>query len=189
MDEPKPQDSTNKNNDGTMRAVIVSLIICMIIAVLGAGFGIYGSIQANRALGIINPESDEGTEAGDENSYGKPTSADEIQYITVAYNDIKDYVDISKEEGTIDYYTYDSNDEYVGDPIETDVTEIINYVFDNDLQYLGEEGYLDETTWAVEVGSDQGYSYVSGESDPPEWFKALLKKLDVDKKGYKSKSL
>ncbi len=188
MDEPKPQDSTN-NNENAMRAVIVSLIICMILAVLGTGFGIYGSIQANRALGIIEQKSDEDDESSDENSYGKPTNADEIQYITIAYNDIKDYVDISREEGTIDYYTYNADEEYVGDPIETNVTDIINYIFDNDLQYLGDNDYLDNTTWAIEITSDQGYSYVSGESDPPEWFNALLKKLDVDKKGYKSKSL
>jgi hypothetical protein len=188
-------DNTKKNKDKLLSGIIIALVICMVLAVLGTCFGIYGTIQANNALTKLDddyPGEDmefDGGEIADENKYSKPSTVDEIELVAISYNDNKDFVDIVKnqEESYIDYYTSDENGDYVGTPIETDVTELLQYVFDNDLEYLGDNDILDNETWSLEIDTSEGVSYISGESNPPKWFNELLKKLDVDNKGYKSR--
>jgi len=196
----KPEYLKNtKTTENTMRAVIIVLIICVILSVLGVGLGIYGSIQANSALSQLNGElieDEEDLDSEDEEdepySFGKPTNADEISYISISYNGKNDFIEISNGEEDDQYayyYAYDENGNEIGDEAEVDIKGIVQHVFDNDLQYLGENEPTDNETWSVEVDSTYGYSYISGESEAPEWFKTLLQKLDVDNKGYQSKTI
>ncbi|MBR2725366.1 hypothetical protein IKE97_01820 [Candidatus Saccharibacteria bacterium] len=190
--KPEPVNNTKKP-ENTMRVVIIVLIICAILSVLGVGLGIYGSIQANNAISQLGEYFDEPTETNefiDEPEYGKPSSIEDINYIGITYNDNKDYIDIVKdEEGSyIEYYAYDSNDEFVGDSVETDVNDIFKYIFDNDLGNFGEDNSLDTISWEIEISSSNGSCYASGSSNPPEWFNTILEKLDAQNKGYKSKT-
>lgn len=201
MNEENHKDYFNtKNAESTMKTVIIVLIVCMILAVLGVGFGIYSTIQVNRinndyygeeSTGANLTEDDDDTDEAIEFVYGKPSKAEEIEFITISYNDNKDFVDIYKNEDDqgIDYYTYNEDGETISDTVETDPTEIIKFIFDNSLENLGDYTEIDNEKWSVEVDFDNKYSYASGDSDTPEWFNELLKKLDVDNKGYKSKNL
>ena len=184
-----------KNAESTMKAVIITLIVCTILSVLGTGFGIYGTIQANRALSELNgdaseEEINEDLDETTEFTYGKPTSAEEIKYVMISYNNNQDFVEIyNDEEGQEIIYSAGSEDEENSnaETVETGVNEILNHIFDNDIEYLGDNEVLDDETWSIEVDTADKLSYISGNSDAPEWFNELLKKLDVDNKGYKSR--
>ena len=184
-----------KNAESTMKAVIITLIVCTILSVLGTGFGIYGTIQANRALSELNGEAseeeiNEDLDETTEFTYGKPTSAEEIKYVMISYNNNQDFVEIyNDEDGQEIIYSADNEDEENSnaETVETGVNEVLKHIFDNDIEYLGDNEVLDDETWSIEVDTADKTSYISGNSDAPEWFNELLKKLDVDNKGYKSR--
>ncbi|MBR3122269.1 hypothetical protein IKF28_02375 [Candidatus Saccharibacteria bacterium] len=196
-DNQKPEYIKNtKTTENTLRVIIVVLIICTVLSILGIGLGAYGAIQANNALGQLSEfidtddETIESEEYSDEPIYGKPSSVEEIEYIGINYNNGQDYIDIVKDEDGdyIEYYAYDSNNEYNGEVVETSVDDIFKYVFDNNLEHFGEENSFDNTSWEVEISSTNGSCYAKGESNLPDWLNALLEKLDVQNKGYKSKA-
>lgn len=182
----------------TLKATLVIVFCLAIIALIGAGFGIYGTIQANRALHYLESDdssldikSDDLDEEAldDETSFTKPTTADDITYASLVYNNGQDYIDIINDgaDSNIDYYTVTDDDETIENSVTTGVTDILNYIYENDLNYLGENDYNEDDIWSLEVDTEDGYSYVGGTSTAPDWFNELLKKLDIDKNGYQSK--
>ena len=191
-----PEQLNTKTTENTLRVIIVVLIISTILAVLGTGLGIYSTITANQLLSKYNEDNSEGMELEsefvDEPEYSKPENIDDINYIGITYNNGKDFIDIVRdEEGNyIEYYTFDNNDEYVGEIAENaNIDDIFGYVFEKDLDKFGEESFLGDVSWGVEISSTDGSCYVSGNSDQPDWLNALLKKLDADSKGYKHNTL
>lgn len=183
-----------KNNETTLKTIVVIVFVCMILGIAGTGFGIYGTIQANRALSYLEgagPVESGGqtiSEGDDvEIEYGLPDSASEIDAVYITYNGGNDYIDIY--DGILDYYTYDEEGEYVGEDMDANSEELYQYVFDNYLEYLGDSSPEGEETWAFEVSSGNKVGYVGGNGEEPEWFSTLLKKLNADEKGYKSKNL
>lgn len=197
--EQKPKCSCHCTNN---KKTIYSLIfVAILLAVIGAGSGIYASIQANRALNYIdkaelidetdytNEETVLDDDQAEETSFGLPSSKDSIEYISIFYNDGKDYIDAIRDEDEgdeIEYYAYNEEEGYIGDTEETDVSNIFQYVMDNVLQYLGDNESTDEDTWGIEVSSAEGDSFIGGTGTAPDWFNDLLKELNVDQKGYKS---
>ena len=176
----------------TLKSTMVTVFCLAIVALFGAGFGIYGTIQANRALSYLEEEelatnnedtTSDSVDDSEESSFVIPTEADDIVYISVTYNDGQDYIDIANDgtDSSISYY-----DDSTENTTTTDVTEIVQYVFDNNLDYLGDNEYNEEDTWSLDVETEDGYSYVGGTGSAPEWFNDLLKKLDADKNGYQS---
>lgn len=185
-----------KNAESTMKAVIVTLIICTILAVLGTGLGIYSTIQANRAISAIygdgtneveSTDGDEEDESTVEFTYGKPASAEEIEYVSISYNNNQDFIEIynDEEDQSITYYT-EGGEDSKSETVESGVNDVLKHIFEKDLEYLGDNDILENETWSIEVDTADKTSYISGDSAAPEWFNELLKKLDVDNKGYKS---
>lgn len=189
------QTTQTNSNSNTLKSLVVIVFCLAIIAFIGAGFGIYGTIQANRALsyleenGLTSEDSlSDDLSDSEEPSFDKPTTASDIAYVSIVYNNGQDYIDITSDgtDGNIDYYTSTEDGEVIENPIDTDTTDLANYIFDNDLSYLGDNDYDETNTWSIEVDTENGYSYVGGTGTAPDWFNDLLKKLDVDKNGYQS---
>lgn len=187
-------------NCASGKTVYSLIFIALLIAIIGAGFGIYGTIQANRALSYINGDaetssseisSDDGVieQVDDEEDFGLPTNKEAIEYVAIVYNDGKDYIDIFRDEedgDSIEYYTYTDDEQYVGDTEQVDVSGIFGYIMDKDVQYLGDGDYTGDEAWGIEVSSTDGFSFVGGTDSAPDWFNDLLKELNADQKGYKS---
>lgn len=212
------EESTNNNlkrelesTERTLKHAISLLVICAIFAVLGTGLGIYGTVQSERALKILsdneltadtesedNEETnisdlvsdDEGEDDNDDSIFEKPASVDDIESIEIAYNDNKDFISVSNS-GTVEYYTYDENEEYIGNTVRSDAKGLIKHVFENDLDKLGEEEEPDnvESAWSIYVYTENGYSSAFGTGEAPDWFNQLLDKLDAKNMGYQSRSL
>ena len=200
-DYKKPEYLDARSTERTIRHMLVALVVIGILATLGASFGIYATIQINNILSpysrtavsesLLKDADSESDVTTTESSYGVPTNKDSIEYISIVYNNGKDFVDIindANEENGLEYYTFDDNDEYIGDVENINVDEYLQYFMDNDVQYLGDDEYTGDEYWGVEVTSDEGVAFVGGTSDAPEWFNNLLKKLNVDQKGYKYKN-
>lgn len=191
--EGNSNSSPNKNMERTLKCTLAFTIVCAVLSLIGAGFGIYGTIRAEHALELIANQNeafeDEGfAEDIEEYTYGKPASADEIDFVSISYNDDQDYIDILKEDNSADYYAYDQDGEYIGNTTEIDTSDIFKYIFDQDLNYLSDSNeYEDDYTWSIEVSSSDGTSHAEGSGAEPEWFTDLLRKLDVDNKGFFSK--
>lgn len=196
MDNTPDQVSQNlskKDLEKTLTGLIVVTIITAIIAILGAGFGVYGTIQANRTIKYLednfNADFSDTDTSSVEETYGKPTSSESIASVYIMYNDASDFVNVY-DSNEVEYYTYDENDEYTGSTIEIDSSEIFKYIYDNDLEYLGDNDYDGEEVWSLEVVTNEDtYSYVGGTAETPEWFNDLLTKLNVSANGYQSKAL
>ena len=190
-DEKKTKDVV-KAEKISRRAIAVA-VIGIILAVVGMGFGIYGTIQANKTSdeSISDEEEDFDDEDGEEitadydegeaeDEFAKPTSADEIAWISLAYDNGDKAIDVYKEDMEVYYYTANDEAESGWDVETKDIDgKIFNYVFDNDVQYLDRYGELENETWFLEVGMEEGASYANGEGEMPDWFKALLKELGV----------
>lgn len=199
-DEPKSKCSGCRCAEKSIHTMSILLIIAMILAAVGTCFGIYATIQANRALSYVegNVISDDeelsddvasDDEQTEETTSGVPSSKDAIESVYIVYNGGKDYIDITRdnEDGSgIDYYTYDENDEYVGNFEEVDISPILQYIMDNDIQYLGNNEYNENDSWGVEIYTADNISYIGGNDPAPDWFNSLLQELNVDQKGYKS---
>ncbi|MBP5648290.1 hypothetical protein J6X04_03345 [Candidatus Saccharibacteria bacterium] len=190
-DEKKTKDVV-KAEKISRRAIAVA-VIGIILAVVGMGFGIYGTIQANKTSdeSISDEEEDFDDEDGEEitadydegeaeDEFAKPTSADEIAWISLAYDNGDKAIDVYKEDMEVYYYTANDEAESGWDVETKDIDgKIFNYVFDNDVQYLDRYEELENETWFLEVGMEEGASYANGEGEMPDWFKALLKELGV----------
>lgn len=190
-DEKKTKDVV-KAEKISRRAIAVA-VIGIILAVVGMGFGIYGTIQANKTSdeSISDEEEDFDDEDGEEitadydegeaeDEFAKPTSADEIVWISLAYDNGDKAIDVYKEDMEVYYYTANDEAESGWDVETKDIDgKIFNYVFDNDVQYLDRYEELENETWFLEVGMEEGASYANGEGEMPDWFKALLKELGV----------
>lgn len=197
MDNTSENGSTNlsrKDLEKTLTGVIIVLIVATLLAVTGFGFGIYSTIQVNRTTKYL--EESLGADLSDvdeadtiEETYGKPSSAEDIESVYITYNNGMDYINIYNSD-EIEYFTYDDNDEYVGETTETSTADIIKYIFDNDLEYLGDNEYTGDEIWSVEIATTEDtYSFVGGTGETPEWLNELLNKLDANSKGYQSKKL
>lgn len=131
----------------------------------------------NKFKNISTTDSDTG------HFYGKPRSAEEISYIEIVYNNGKDYVSINKEN-IINYYTYDKDGNTIYNKVDTDTSEIINYIYENDLKYLKNYKHMENEKWALEIYSPGASCLISGKNSPPKWFNKLLEKLNVEENGY-----
>lgn len=190
-DEKKTKDVVEAEK--ISRRAIAVAVIGIILAVVGMGFGIYGTIQANKTSdeSISDEEEDFDDEDGEEitadydegeaeDEFAKPTSADEIAWISLAYDNGDKAIDVYKEDMEVYYYTANDEAESGWDVETKDIDgKIFNYVFDNDVQYLDRYEELENETWFLEVGMEEGASYANGEGEMPDWFKALLKELGV----------
>lgn len=172
---------------------MIITIICCVVSALSLGFGIYSIIRVNNTLSTEHLIEDEGfNEDVMEPTYRKPSSAEEIESVSIAYNDQKDYIDFYNDNEGVEYYTYDDDDEYVGETSGADNSELIKYVFEKSLPNLPDEepDFSDSDTWSIEITSTDGANvYTSGTGEYPEWFKALLDKLDAKNKGFKSQNI
>ena len=201
----KKQDNeeiTQKNNESKSNltlAIVTS--ICLILSIIGISLSIYNTVKINQKdhqltllLDELRQEENnydchncekhedwsDWDDEEDDDYFGLPQDADSIANIEIYYNDYNDYVDIYDD--SIGYYT----DSGFVEILPTDNSEFIQYFFDNDLQYLGNNIEKYNETWGITVyTTDNHRSYVGG-SEVPEWVKDLLKKLDVDTHSHKS---
>ncbi|MBR3236066.1 hypothetical protein IKF92_00055 [Candidatus Saccharibacteria bacterium] len=195
-DNQKPENLSAKSLVSTVHTITIVLIVCMILAVAGVGLGIYSTIQVNNTISQFSDEEAGSFEAEDEfvdePEFSKPATVNDIDYVAITYNNGKDYVNIVKDEDEgdyIDYYALDTEGDYHGEDIETDVSPLFNYIFENDLEHCGKESFDLDVAWGIEISSTDGSCYASGNTEQPDWFNAILKKIDADNKGYKSKTI
>ena len=201
---PVPEQNTNimaksMNEKKKTNGMLIGMILCAIFAVGGIGFGVWAMMDGNAKEARMNNDINElrqqvedlkNKNNDDEGDYiyGKPDFVNEIDSIFVTYNgDNKDAVDIF--DGEIQYYTFNAELEQIEESehiIETDTTEIMEYVFDN-LDYLTEDETLIINDWSIEVNSGNKSCKISGTGEYPEWFKELLNKMNVSEYGNYSK--
>lgn len=150
---------------------IISLIVLVVLILLGTS---------------LTKNTEENPETG--HFYGKPKSIEDIRTIDIVYNNGKDYIFISNKK-ELTYFTFDKEGKMVYKTYEIDTSDIIKYIYENDIDYLKEDKHIDNEKWSLEVSSPGSSCIISKKTNQPEWFDELLEKLEVDKKGYLSKTL
>ena len=149
-------------------SVVISVIILLLI----------GTII------LINNKSNSKEIAATGHFYGKPRSVEEIDFIDIVYNNGKDYVHISNNK--INYYTYDKEENSIDNIIDIDTSEIINYIYENDLKYLKDYEHIENERWSLRVSAPGMHCLISSKKEEPKWFDKLLQKLNVEENGYLS---
>lgn len=161
-------EKLNKKNGNKKIFIIVSIIVAVLLV---------GCI----ALVINNKKEEPINYTG--HFYGKPSSIEDIELIEVVYNNGKDEIAISPDN-VINYYTYDKDGNSIDNCIDQDTSDIINYIYKNDLKYLEEYKKVNNAKWSLSIKGPGRSCLISSKESEPEWFKELLKKLNVDEKGY-----
>lgn len=184
------EKKSTRSLDKTLRNVMIATVICAVVATIGVGFGVYGTIQANRAIAILEEyeNSEDDLYSDLEATYEKPQSVDDIVTVWISYNGSEDYISI--ENGEMYYYAFDDEGEEISEDLEIDTKEIMQYIFDNDLGYISDtepDDFEDDVDWSLEIDTEDAYSFIGDKGEAPEWFNKLLEKLDVNTHGYKSK--
>ena len=180
------------------KMMLYGMIVLAVLAVGGIGFGIWAMVdgniqkaQLNSQIAVLNERIEElgGWEEDEpyenDSYFGKPESVDQIDSIFISYNGGKDFVDIL--EGEVRYYAFDeegNTTDETSNVLEVDTTGLKQYVFNNDLEYLGSYYPEEEYEWLVVVNGVGMSSTAYGVGEYPEWFAALLKELKVDEHGY-----
>ncbi len=80
--------------------------------------------------------------------------------------------------------SYDKDENNIEKVVETDTSDIINYVYENDLTYLKGFRNVKDAKWLLEVDGPGAGAFISGTKEEPKWFKELLKELKADENGY-----
>ena len=178
--------SSNNANAGT----IVALLMAIIIAIAGVVLGVTALMKANQALTALDKN---GISASNEVADSEEDFIDEedvtgsVDYITITYNNGKDYIDIF--DGGMDYYTIDENDNVSNREVSKDTSQIFSEIRDKYLSNLTDEEVKENATWGIEFGDFQNDYAASGTGEAPEWFNNILNQLELDKYGYQSKNL
>ena len=195
ISNPTHNEPTANPANNSLKGVYVTLLIVGILAFAGIALGIFGTVQASRAMHYLKvrgldteieevsdevPDDDE-----EENVFTAPTDAEDITSITITYNNDNDYISLVRDLGTIEYYAYDETDDYKSNIIEKDVSDIIKYIFDNGSTLITDEGDY-SLPWIIEIETEDSRGYINGTSPSPAWFDTLLNMLDVNTNGYLS---
>ena len=155
------------------RKIILSIIILTVILLL---IGV---------VIVINNKSNSKEIAATGHFYGKPRSVEEIDSIDTVYNNGKDYVHISNNN-KINYYTYDKEGNSIDNIIDINTSEIINYIYGNDLKYVKDYEHIENERWSLRVNAPGMHCLISSKKTEPKWFDKLLKKLNVEENEYLS---
>ena len=177
--------SPSKNASSLWAAIIV----CFFLALIGIGLGIYGITQANVSPNIIASDIEEAASNLEEEVVvcALPSNANAIEYILLLYNDINDYIEISKDN-SIDFYTYIKNANGGGaetsTTINADTSDLIRFFYDNDLQYFSEGNnpeIANDWVWSVTVSTNNNECTVGSNQTTPEWLNTLINMANTKK--------
>lgn len=186
--EQKPTENTKntiKESSNSNAGIVIALLIAILLAVAGVVLGVTSLIKSNQALSQLN-ETSVVEDAGEDFLYEDDESGSS-DYITILYNDGKDYVDIF--DGGMDYYTISNNDQVINREVNKDTSQILADIKDNYVGNMTDEEVDENATWSIEVGTYDNDYIASGTGTPPEWFTNILNQLELDKYGYQSKNL
>ncbi len=194
-------DLVVRDQEKTIRNVLVVAAIATVLGLFGTGFGVYSTIQVNRVLGSFekndlvlegangvdseDAEDDEHAEIEEDDDfrYGLPASADSIDYISLMYDNGNNYLEVYRDDSAIEYSTLGDNDEYQTNTVNGDIDRIFKFIYDNDLDKIKADEVGDEDeTWYLEVSSSEGYSYAGGQGALPEWIEALRQEIKASEK-------
>ena len=193
--------SQNINDRGGGKSgILIGLAICAVCAVIGLGLGILNAVQVSQMsqkldgfTGDLYGEAvEDDFEESQETACVLPNSADDINYLIVAYNKGVDsaYVDA---ENKISYYTTSTNSD--GDKssieqiVQTDTSKIMQQVFQNGLSNFGnydKSAYTEEGdvnwNWVAELETKNGSTcQVGGNETSPTWFNTLVELVNSKK--------
>lgn len=166
------------------------IIVLGIITVIIIGIGIGVTVNKNKNYmpekGASETDMYETNMSETGYFYRKPSSFEDITNIDIDYNNGKDYVQIVDNE--VRYGGYDEHGNLKYENVREDeefAKYIIKYIYKNNIKYLDKSSYPNNINWGLSVHVTGGGCAISGNDEKPEWFKKLLKKLEVDKyKGY-----
>ena len=183
-----------ENNTGSSKGVLITVVICAVCAALGMGIGIFNGIQIGKLSEDLSAMKKdiygEDVDLGEDSEIREmtcalPKSAAEIGYLLIGYNNGDNQMLVDAEEGEIGYYIT-SGDEtggssYTEQTIKTDVSGIMQQVFDNGLGDFGEyneAAYDEEDTlkwdWIAEISTTDDHACQAGDKGAaPAWFNSL----------------
>lgn len=182
----------NPNDNQHEKNILILVYVSIALSIIGIGLGIFGVVRANQALSSIEEEymldedededEDEDAEAEDtfyfidDYTFGKPTNASSIETVYIDYDGDKYYT--INNDNTAESGSYEDDEEEVKIMVES--SQIFQTIFDNYLNYLGDNSSSGEETWSIGVSSKDGDSYIGGTGTAPEWFNQLLSDLEID---------
>ncbi|MDO5451781.1 MAG: hypothetical protein Q4F56_01695 [Candidatus Saccharibacteria bacterium] len=191
--ETRPQHPDQPHNSQP-KSPLIPIIICATLAIVGIGFGILNTIQIAQLNSSLDTSGIFEDEAGDtpENISIEcvlPSSADDIDYLYLSYNEGTTQFFVDKAD-SITYYneTTNSSNETTSDQrtVNTSTASIFQQVFNNGLNDFSSYSSPDDETASVDIStkwlaqidnSDYTTCQASGNDTPPSWFTALLNTL------------
>ena len=181
----------NLNDNQHEKNILILVYVSIALSIIGIGLGIFGVVRANQALSSIEEEymldededEDEDAEVEDtfyfidDYTFGKPTNASSIETVYIDYDDGNRYYTVNNDN-TAESGSYEDDEEE--EKIMVESSQIFQTIFDNYLNYLGDNTSSGEETWSIGISSKDGDSYIGGTGTAPEWFNQLLSDLEID---------
>ena len=170
-------NNKNLNNRNSKKRIVIIVSIIVLILLVGC-------------ITVVMNNKKEKPVGETGHFYGQPSSVEDIDIIEIMYNNGNDHVSIHAgrhKDNKIYYYSFGKDGNISGEnEVDTDTTDIIKYIYENDLKYLKEYNEVKNAKWSLQINGPGKQCLISGKKAEPKWFKELLKKLNVDKNGYLS---
>ncbi|MDO5451778.1 MAG: hypothetical protein Q4F56_01680 [Candidatus Saccharibacteria bacterium] len=171
---------TTKTSKSSPSNILIAIIISIALALISLIIGIFSIILINQTGADLDSLRSEFTiteeEAGsyeDLLTCNLPSSLDDIRYLNITYNHGNEVYYVDTE--SIEYYSYDTtsakSESFIGKTIQTDATDIVQYVFSNGLNdFSNYENDDTDWSWSAEIfTTDASSCLAKGTETPPSW--------------------